>query len=145
MSAKTRASAVLAAAFSTFFEILLTTLRWGDLASIWRDDPIGSGHGPLLGLSIVLAVVVNVAICWFTVTTTGRRWALGPPWVLWTLIMLIAAGYHTSEGDYLLGGTNMIALATILLGSVAFAVYAYRLILQPLKSNSQQTPSVRKG
>ena len=125
--------AILAAFFSGVLELFLTPLRWGDLTTIWRGDAIGSGHGPLLGLSIVLAAVGNYAIAWFAVSTTGgRRWALGPPWALWTLLMLLAAGVRTHEGDYLLAGNDWIGLAMILVGSLTFAVYSYRMILQRL-------------
>jgi hypothetical protein len=124
--------AILAAFFSGVLELFLTPLRWGDLTTIWRGDSIGSGNGPLLGLSILLAVVGNYAIAWFAVGTTGRRWALGPPWALWTLMMLLAAGVRTHEGDYLMAGNDWIGLAMILVGSLAFAVYSYRMILQKL-------------
>jgi hypothetical protein len=124
---------IVAAFVTGVLELFLTTLRWGDLSSIWRGDPIGSGGGPLLGLSILLAVVGNYAIAWFAVSTTGRRWALGPPWALWTLMMLFAAGVRTNEGDYLLGGEDWIGLVMILLGSLTFAVYSYRMILKGIK------------
>ncbi len=122
--------AVLAALISGFFEIALSTLRAGDVVSIWRGDAIGSGGGPLLGVSILLAAVLNYAIAWFAVSTTRRRWSLAPPWALWTLLMLGAAGVRTTEGDYLLGGENWIALVMILVGSLTYAVYSYRLILK---------------
>ncbi|HET6479811.1 MAG TPA: hypothetical protein VFG35_07195 [Actinoplanes sp.] len=122
--------ALVATVVTALFEIILSTLRTGDLATIWRGDPIGSGGGPLIGLSVVLAAVLNYAIAWFVVTTTRRRWALGPPWALWTLLVLAAAGVRTREGDYLLGGENWVALVMILVGSLTYAVYSYRLILQ---------------
>jgi hypothetical protein len=124
------AVAVLAALFSGVLEIFLSTLRAGDVVTVWGGDPIGSGAGPLLGLSILLALVLNYAIAWFAVATTGRRWALGPPWALWTLLMLFAASVRTGEGDYLLGGENWVALVTVLVGSLSFAVYSYRMILK---------------
>jgi len=122
--------AVVAAVVTAFFEIILSTLRAGDLTTIWRGDAIGSGGGPLLGLSVLLAAVLNYAIAWFAVATTRRRWALGPPWALWTLIMLFAAGVRTKEGDYLLGGSDWVALVMILVGSLTYAVFSYRLILK---------------
>jgi hypothetical protein len=121
---------IVAAFVTGVVELLFSTLRWGDLTSIWHGAAIGSGGGPLLGLSIPLAMGCNIALAWFAVGTTGRRWALGPPWALWTLLMLYAAGVRTSEGDYLLGGDNWIALVMILAGSLAFAVYSYRMILK---------------
>lgn len=124
---------VVAIAFafvSAVVELLLSTLRAGDFVSIWRGDPIGSGGGPLIPLAVALAVAGNLGIAWFAVGTTGRRWALGPPWALWTIVMLVAAGVRTHEGDYLLSGTNYVALAMILIGSLTFAIYTYRMILR---------------
>ena len=121
----------IAAAFlSGAFELLLTTLRAGDFGTVWRGDAIGSGGGPLIPVSVVLAIVLNYAIAWFAVSTTRRRWALGPPWALWTLLMFAASGVRTHEGDYLLGGENWVALVMILVGSLSFAVYSYRMILR---------------
>ena len=124
---------VIAAFVTGVFELLLTTMRAGDLVSVWRGDSIGSGGGPLIGLSVLLAIAGNLGIAWFAVTTTGRRWAVGPPWALWTLVMLLAAGVRTAEGDYLVSGTNWVAVAMILIGSLAFAIYTYRLILKPIR------------
>lgn len=122
--------AVVAALVTGLLEIFLSPLRAGDVVSIWRGDAIGSGGGPLLWLAVLLSVVFNWAIAWFAVSTTRRRWSLAPPWALWTLLMLFAAGVRTSEGDYLLGGENWVALVTILAGSLTYAVYSYRLILK---------------
>jgi hypothetical protein len=106
--------ALLATVLTAALELFLTPLRLG---------------GVPVGASIILAAVANPAIAWFAVTTTERAWALGPPWALWTLLMLGAAGIRTDEGDYLIGASDWIALVTILVGSLAFAFYAYRLIL----------------
>jgi hypothetical protein len=124
---------ILAAFLSGVFELLLTTLRAGDFGTVWRGAAIGSGRGPLVPVSILLAIVLNYAIAWFAVTTTRRRWALGPPWALWTLMMFAASGVRTSEGDYLLGGSNWVALVMILVGSLSFAVYSYRMILKRVR------------
>jgi hypothetical protein len=86
--------------------------------------------GVPIGVAVPFAAVANWGLAWFAVTTTGRRWTLGLPWVLWTALMFFAAGARTREGDYLLGGTDWIALVMILAGSLAFAVYAYRAILR---------------
>ncbi len=82
------------------------------------------------GVAVPFAAVANWGLAWFALTTTGRRWALALPWVLWTVIMLFAAGVRTTEGDYLLGGNDWVALVMILVGSLTFAVYAYRVILR---------------
>jgi hypothetical protein len=55
---------------------------------------------------------------------------MAPPWALWTLMMLFAAGVRTSEGDYLLAGNDWVGLVMILVGSLSFAVYSYRMILK---------------
>jgi uncharacterized integral membrane protein len=105
---------LLATILTAALELFLTQLRLG---------------GVPVGVSILLAAVANPVIAWFAVTTTERRWALGPPWALWTLLMLAAAGVRTNEGDYLVGASDWVALVTILVGSLAFALYAYRTIL----------------
>jgi hypothetical protein len=107
--------AVLAAVLSGLLELFFTQLRVG---------------GFPIGVSILMALVGNVAIAWFTVTTTGRRRAVAAPWVVWTLIMFFATGVHTTEGDYLVSGDDYVALVMVLVGSLAFAVYTYRMILR---------------
>lgn len=89
--------------------------------------------GVPIGASVLFAVAVNWVLAWFVLHTTRRRWAVGVPWVLWTVIMLFAAGARTTEGDYLLGGDDWIALVMILVGSLSFAVFAYRMILGKIR------------
>jgi hypothetical protein len=108
------AVSVLAAIVTGALEVFSTQLRVG---------------GVLVGVSILAALVANPVIAWFAVTTTGRRWAVGPPWIVWTIMMLGAAGFRTPEGDYLISGNDWVALVMILVGSLAFAGYSYRLIL----------------
>jgi hypothetical protein len=91
--------------------------------------PLRIGGVPI-GVAIPFAAAANWGLAWFAVTTTGRRWAIGPAWALWTLLMLFAAGARTTEGDYLISGADWVALAMILVGSLTFAVYAYRAILR---------------
>ena len=91
--------------------------------------PLRVGGAPI-GVAIVFAAVANWALAWFAHYTTGRRWTMGVPWALWTLIMLFAAGVRTTEGDYLLGGNDWVALVMILVGSLSFAVHSYRVILR---------------
>lgn len=118
---------LLAAFFSGILEIFLTPLRVGGLP---------------IGVAVPAAVVANVAIAWFAVTTTGRKRAIGAPWLLWTVLMFFAAGAKRSEGDYLINGNDWVALIMILAGSLAFAGYTYRVILRrpPLQANSQPSP-----
>ena len=107
--------AVLAAVLTAALEIFLSPLRIG---------------GVPVGVAVLVAVAANVAISWFAVATVGRRWALAPPWAVWTLIMFFAAGLRTAEGDYLISGEDWVALVTILVGSLTFAGYTYRMILK---------------
>jgi hypothetical protein len=109
--------AVVAAILSGLLEIFLSPLRAG---------------GFPLCVSVVIAVIGNYAIGWFAHTTVGRRWAVAPPWAVWTALMLFAAGMRTDEGDYLLFGDNWVAMAMILVGSLTYAIFAYRMILKPL-------------
>ena len=109
------AVAVVATLVTALAELYLTPLRLG---------------GVPVGVSVVFAGVANWALAWFAVRTAGRRWAAGVPWGLWTVIMLFAAGAKTREGDYLLSGNDWIALVMILVGSLTFAAFAYRLIMR---------------
>ncbi|MFC4067548.1 hypothetical protein [Actinoplanes subglobosus] len=128
--------ALLATVVTAFLELELSALRFGAFAAMLDGDSPYTGSGAPLPIVVPLAIGANLAIAWFAVTTTGRRWAAGPPWALWTLLMLTAAGTRTTEGDYLVGGTNWVALVMILAGSLTFAVYVYRLILAPLSRDS---------
>jgi hypothetical protein len=105
---------------------VLAALLTGVLEVLFASWRVG---GNLIGVSAIVAVPANLAIAWFAYRTVGRRWAVGPPWVVWTVLMFIAAGVRTTEGDYLLSGDNWVGLIMILLGSMAFAIYAYRMIL----------------
>lgn len=133
---------IVATLVTAFLELELTALRTGAFGALLDGNSPYEGSGAPLPLVIPLTIVANLAITWFAVTTTGRRWAAAPPWALWTLIMMVAASTRTSEGDYLLGGENWVALVTILAGSLTFAVHTYQLILSPLKKNSEVTGGV---
>jgi hypothetical protein len=109
------AISVLAAVLTALLELFLSPLRVG---------------GVPIGVAVPAVVLANLAISWFAVTTVGRRWALAPPWAVWTLIMFFAAGTRTTEGDYLISGNDWVALVTILVGSLTFAIYTYKLILR---------------
>jgi hypothetical protein len=111
--------AALASILSGVLEIFLSPLRAG---------------GVLLGVSIVAAAVGNYAIGWFAHATVGKGSAVALPWALWTLLMLFAAGTRTHEGDYLISGDNWVALVMILVGSLTYALFAYRMIVKSLPS-----------
>ncbi len=91
-------------------------------------SPLRAG-GVLLGVAAIVAVPVNIGLAWFAQQAVGTRFAFGWPWVAWTLLMFVASGVRTDEGDQLLAGDNWVGLLLILAGSVAFAGYAYRVVL----------------
>jgi hypothetical protein len=123
---------VVATLVITLIELELSVLRVGGVTGLLHGDfDVWAGGGALIGLAIPVTFGANLALGWFALTTVGRRWAIGVPWALWTVIMLGAAGTRTAEGDYLLGGDNWVALVMILVGSLSFAVYAYRMIMKP--------------
>ena len=105
---------VVAAVVTGLLEIGLSSLRVG---------------GTLIGVSVPVAVAANLALAWFAHRTVGAKWAVALPWVAWTALMFLAAGFRTTEGDHLFYGENWVALPLVLFGSVAFGGYLYRLIL----------------
>jgi hypothetical protein len=107
--------AVAAAVLTGTLEILFATARIG---------------GYLIGASVVIAVVANVALSWFVYEAVGRKAAVALPGLAWFTLMVVAAG-GTAKGDILLAGNNWVALAMIVAGSMAFAVMGFRLILSP--------------
>lgn len=109
------AISLVATVLTAVLELFLSPLRIGGV-QIW--------------VAVLVAAAANWAICWFAVTSTARRWAVAPPWALWTLIMFLAGGYATAEGDRLIDGNDMVALVMILAGSVSFAAFTYRTILR---------------
>jgi hypothetical protein len=105
--------AVVAAVASAVLEVFLVPLRIGTV---------------LIGLSVVLAVLGNLTLVWFTHVVTEWRWAVALPAVAWFAVFLPASG-RTAEGDLLLTGNNWVGITTTLAGSTAFAIGASRLIL----------------
>ncbi|MEV7627984.1 hypothetical protein [Actinoplanes sp. NPDC089786] len=102
--------------------------------------------GAPIGASVVFAVAVNWVLAWFALHTTRRRWAVSVPWGLWSVVMVFAAGARTPEGDHLLFRNDvpsvgdLIPLAMILLGSLSFAVFAYRMILGKTRAPTPRQP-----
>jgi hypothetical protein len=107
--------AVAGAVLTATLELLFATVRVG---------------GQLIGVSVVLAVLANVALSWFAYRTVGSKAAVALPALSWFALMVVAAG-GTAEGDILLAGNNWVGLAMIFAGSVAFAVMGFRLIMSP--------------
>ncbi|GLY01006.1 MULTISPECIES: hypothetical protein [Actinoplanes] len=122
---------ILATLVTALVEIELSAFRVGSVAALLDGDSPWTGGGALIPIATPVAVGLNLAIAWFAETTTGRRWAVGVPWALWTLLMLAAAGTRKAEGDLLFQGDNWTVLLTITAGSLTFAVYAYKMILKP--------------
>jgi hypothetical protein len=78
--------------------------------------------------ALIAALVLNPALVWFAYTVTGRRAAALGPTLAWVCVMF-AASSATSEGDLILTNDNWVGIATLIGGTVAFAVGGYRLIL----------------
>jgi len=87
-----------------------------------------AGHARV-PLAVLVAIVANAGLVWFTRVVTGR---VGPallPGIPWLLVMLVA-GNETADGDLLITGNNWVGIATILCGAVAWAVAGYMMILR---------------
>ncbi len=82
-----------------------------------------------LPVSLVIAIVANLVLVWFTYRATGRRGAVVLPAVIWLAIMIGFASLRTREGDLLFTGDNWVAQLTLFGGSVAFGAGAYKLIV----------------
>lgn len=117
--------AVGLAAMSALWEAFLTPLSW-----TWTSG--GHAHYVRLPIALVLAVVGNSALAWFTRAVTGKVLAVLAPFAVWTGIMLVAAG-RTREGDLVLTSNNWVALATIFVGALWFAVAAYWLVIRSVR------------
>ena len=105
--------AVLLAVATATYEVFLVPLRW---------------DGARLPVSVAGALVVNLALAWFTVVVTRRRIAVVGPAAAWMVVM-VAAATRTSEGDLVLTDNNWVGIVTMLAGSLTFAVAGYRLVL----------------
>jgi hypothetical protein len=88
----------------------------------------GAGHARV-PVAVLVAVVANAGLVWFTRVVTGR---VGPallPGLPWLLVMLLA-GNQTAGGDLLITGDNWVGIATILCGAAAWAIAGYVVILR---------------
>ena len=107
---------VLMALLTGLLELYLAPLRVG---------------GVLIGAAALVVIPVNVFLAWYARRAIGTRFAFAWPWITWTLLMFVAAGVRTDEGDQLIAGDNWVGMVLILTGSIAFAAYAYRIVLNP--------------
>jgi hypothetical protein len=117
--------AVGLAAVSAVWEAFLTPL-----AVHWTSG--GHLHFVRLPVALVLAVAGNAALAWFTRAVTGKTLAVLAPFAAWTVPMAAAAG-KTREGDLVLTANNWVALATMLIGALTYAVAAYWLTIRSLR------------
>jgi hypothetical protein len=87
------------------------------------------GHSTFrLPIALLIAVVGNAGIVFFTHQVTGKLGLAMIPAVAW-LIVVFTAGTKTSEGDLLITGDNWVGITLILLGSLAWAGAGYWLIV----------------
>ncbi|WP_433344588.1 hypothetical protein [Micromonospora sp. CA-111912] len=107
--------AVVGAVATGLLELMLSTVRVG---------------GQLIGVSVLVAIVANIALGWFAYAAVGRRWAVVLPATPW-FVLMGAAAVRTSEGDLLLAGDNWVGLAMIVVGAMTFAVMGFRQVLAP--------------
>ncbi|WP_405116704.1 hypothetical protein OG559_16350 [Micromonospora sp. NBC_01405] len=107
--------AVVGAVATGLLELILSTVRVG---------------GQLIGVSVLVAIVANIALGWFAYAAVGRRWAVVLPATPW-FVLMGAAAVRTSEGDLLLAGDSWVGLAMIVMGAMTFAVMGFRQVLAP--------------
>lgn len=114
----------------------------GFVTGVWEVflSPLYAGRTPL-PVSPVLAVVTTVAIIWFTRRVTGSMGLSLLPGVVWFGTMLIAAT-KTTEGDLPMPSTDWMGLLTILVGALAWGIYAYRMIVS---TRPELAPSARSA
>ncbi|NJC69544.1 hypothetical protein HC031_07385 [Planosporangium thailandense] len=117
--------AVGLAAMSALWEAFLTPLAW-----TWTSG--GHAHYVRMPVALVLAVVGNAALAWFTRAVTGKVLAILAPFAVYTAVMLVAAG-KTHEGDLVLAANNWVAVATLIVGPTSFAVAAYWLVIRSIR------------
>ncbi|HET6211558.1 MAG TPA: hypothetical protein VFE14_01665 [Micromonosporaceae bacterium] len=117
----------------------LVGLAAGALTAVWEAFLTPLYFGTVrLPLAPVLALGTGVALVWFTHEVTGHRLVALLPGLVWTGLMLVAAG-RTTEGDIVLAGNNWVALTTVFAGVVGYVIGAYRMF----NPRSVRTPQPR--
>jgi hypothetical protein len=104
------AGAVVAAVVEAF----LTPLRWDTIR---------------LPVSVLLAVLTNLLLLWFTYRATGHKLVALLPGLVWMVLMVLVSD-RTAEGDIVLAANNWVVYTTILAGVTAYVIGAYRLLTQ---------------
>ncbi len=88
---------------------------------------------------LLCAVVINIALIWFTWWVTENRFLAVLPALSWSLtILLMSAG--TSEGDVILPGNDWVSLGLLLLGMAACAFGGYSVTLKSPRPRISATP-----
>jgi hypothetical protein len=93
-------------AASAIYEALLSALYW---------------HHDRLPLSLVIALIANPALAIFAYWGTGRLLGILAPAAPWLIVMVLAAS-RTTEGDLIFTNNNWVGIATLFVGSIAFAL-----------------------
>jgi hypothetical protein len=92
-------------------------------------SPVTFGHSTTrMPISVVIAVVANFGLVYFTKFVTGSAKLAFVPAIGWFAVLLIASN-ATAEGDLLIPANNYVGVFTLFLGSLAWALAAYRVIL----------------
>ncbi|HET8659924.1 MAG TPA: hypothetical protein VFM55_13110 [Micromonosporaceae bacterium] len=105
---------VAAAMVTAVLEAFLTPLWW---------------LGVRIPLAVLLAVLTNLAVLWFTHEVTRSRVLTLLPGIAWMGVMIVLSA-RTTEGDIVLAD-NWVALSTILAGVAGYAAGAYRIVTRP--------------
>jgi hypothetical protein len=110
---------------------VVTGMIGGFLTGLWAIflSPVYAGTIPL-PVSPVLAIVTNVALIWYVRRVTGSLGLSLLPGVVWFATMLIGASGGPG-GDALIPSNKYgyMGLATIVVGAAAWAIVAYRQVL----------------
>ncbi len=80
--------------------------------------------GVRLPVSLLLAIVGNLAFIWFARYTTGSKLLALLPGLAWFVVTIVLSS-QTSEGDTVLLGGDWMPLALLLFGAGSVAVGAY--------------------
>lgn len=102
-------------AYSAVVETLLVPLRVGTVR---------------LPLAVLFAAAANVGMIYFARWVTRSRLAAVLPGIAWFAVVM-AAGSRTTEGDMVLVGDDLVALALLLVGSAAVAAASYFVMAGP--------------
>jgi hypothetical protein len=86
------------------------------------------GSATRMPISVLIAVVANFGLVYLTKYVTGSVGLAFVPAIGWFAVLLMASN-TTGEGDLLIPANNYVGVFTLFLGSLAWAVAAYRLLM----------------